>query len=200
VSNLDTITAFLRGKGLTPAQVAGVEGNLKVESNFSPTASNPREGAVGIAQWEGGRRTALQAYARAHGTTETDLSAQLGYLWQELQGPEHAALTALTGTTSAAQAATVFDQQFERSSAASLPARVAAANSLAGSADSAGGIWGGITTTAGQIAGAPAAAASAVLSGWQGGVLRIALLVAGAGTAAALVIVGAKETVKGSTA
>lgn len=193
-SNLDTITAFLRGKGLSPAQVAGVEGNLQVESNFNPAAANPKEGAIGIAQWEGGRRTALQNYARATGGSETDLNTQLGFLWSELTGSESNAYTQLLATSSASAAATVFDQYYERSSGSSRQKRVDAANAIADG--DTGGVWGGLSTTAGQIAGA--ASALNPLSGWQGSVLSIALKVAGAAACAALVIVGAKETVRGS--
>lgn len=52
----------------------------------------------------------------------------------------------------------------------------------------------GVATTAGQLA-----AAVNPLAGWQGDVLSIALKLAGAAACAALVIVGAKETVKGSS-
>lgn len=138
LQNQSAITAFLAGKGLTSAQIAGVEGNLQIESSGAPTAYNSREGAIGLAQWEGGRRTNLQHYAASLGTTETDLNAQLGFLWSELTGPEHGALVALTAATTPAAAATAFDQKYERSSAASLPARVAAAEAIA-----AGGIQGG---------------------------------------------------------
>lgn len=86
-SNESVIYGFLTGtEHLTAAQAAGVLGNLQVESGFSPTASNPGEGAIGIAQWEGGRRAALDRYAAAHGGKETDLAMQLGYLGQELAG------------------------------------------------------------------------------------------------------------------
>lgn len=126
----DQITAFLRGKGLTAAQIAGVEGNLQTESGFRSTASNPGEGAIGIAQWEGGRRTNLDAFAKAAGTSETDLQTQLAFMWSELTGSESGALTSLLATTNVTDAATVFDRQYERSSAASLPARVGNAQAI----------------------------------------------------------------------
>jgi predicted lipid-binding transport protein (Tim44 family) len=80
----------------------------------------------------------LRSYAAAQGKPATDLDTQLGFLWSELQGPEHGAFAALIAATTPAQAATVFDRQYERSSASSLPARIAAAEAIA-----AGGVSGG---------------------------------------------------------
>jgi hypothetical protein len=142
-SNLDRITAFLRSKGFTAAQIAGIEGNLQVESGLSSTAFNKREGAIGIAQWEGGRRTNLQKFAASSGTSETNLDTQLAFMWSELTGSESSALAAVHAAVTPQQAATAFDQKYERSAASSLPARVSAAVNIA-----AGGIVGG----SGQLA------------------------------------------------
>ena len=84
MSNLATIVSFFKSKGLPDYLIAGIVGNLSVESGFSPTAYNAGEGAIGLAQWEGGRRTALQQWAAAHGGTETDLQMQLSFLWHEM--------------------------------------------------------------------------------------------------------------------
>lgn len=139
VSNQSTITTFLRGKGLTTAQVAGVAGNLQIESGFSPTAYNPGEKAIGIAQWEGSRRTALQAYARKAGTSETDLKTQLGFLWHELTTSESGALAALRATSTPAAAAASFDKRYERSSGAARSARESAATVIARTLNGTGG-------------------------------------------------------------
>src|SRR5947209_6876715 len=117
-ANQAAITQFLANKGLTANQIAGIEGNLKVESGFDPTLPNRAEGAIGLAQWEGPRRTALDRYASSTGGSETNLNTQLGYLWSELMGPESSAYTALKQTSTPEAAATVWDQLFERSSGA----------------------------------------------------------------------------------
>lgn len=130
VSNESIIYGFLKSKGLTPAQIAGVLGNLQVESGFRTDAYNPGEGAIGIAQWEGGRRTNLQAYARARGLTETNLSAQLGYLWTELTGSYPGAYAHLRAATTPGQAATVWDAEFEVSSGEARGQRINFANSI----------------------------------------------------------------------
>lgn len=95
--------------GLTPAQAAGALGNAEVESGFDPTALNAREGAIGLFQWEGGRRAALDAYAAARGLAETDPAAQIGYLNTELAGPYAAVVNAIRGTSDPATAARLWD-------------------------------------------------------------------------------------------
>jgi hypothetical protein len=205
VSVLDTITSYLRGKGLTPAQIAGVEGNLKIESGLNPAASNPREGAIGLAQWEKGRRTRLQQFAAAHGGSETDLYTQLDFMWSELTGPESGALSALLATTTPAQAATVWDQKYERSAGTSRQARIDAANAYYSGTggDPSGGTSSGSTSGSG---GAPAWTAivpggglslaySGLKSQWANDAMSIGLKVLGVGTAVALVVVGAVHTV-----
>lgn len=137
MSNLSTIVSFLESKGLSKNAIAGVLGNLNVESGLNPSASNPNEGAIGIAQWEdgksgsAGRRSALRRYAAAHGTTETDLNAQLGFLWQEME--QRGTVAELQRASSPGEAAALFDQHFEVSSGAARTQRVQGANQYAAS-------------------------------------------------------------------
>jgi hypothetical protein len=88
--NTTAVWKFLRGKGFTPAQTAGIIGGLKGESGpgLNPSARNPSSGAIGIGQWLGGR---------ARGVRPGDLHGQLQHLWSELQGPERAALQRVKG-------------------------------------------------------------------------------------------------------
>lgn len=154
-SNADVIAQFLEAHGLSPAQTAGVLGNLEVESSFNPGASNPREGAIGIAQWENGRRSALDAFASATGGSETSLSTQLGYLWSELTGPYKSVLAEIKSTNNPATAAAYWDvgpggvnsgTGFENSSGSATGQREANAESIYQrliSGQSLGGIAGG---------------------------------------------------------
>lgn len=192
---LDEIMSYLEGTlHLTPAQAAGVAGNLTVESKLNPAASNPREGAIGIAQWEGGRRTALDRYAAATGGSETDLTTQLNYLWTELQGSESAAYQKLVATNDPGTAAAVFDQYYERSSGAARATRVADAQAIAagrpvttGATSSSSG--GGLNVAPAGFLGLPS------INDVGGLVMK-----AGAGLiAGALVIVGMNQAVKGSS-
>jgi Phage tail lysozyme len=142
-SNQATIGAFLAGKGLSAAQVAGVEGNLYVESGFDPTNVNPKEGAIGIAQWEGSRRTALRSYAARTGGSESSLTTQLGFMWNELTGSESSSLSRLRATTTPGDAAAVFDQYYERSSGEARATRIKKAQQFFGGASAGGSNSGG---------------------------------------------------------
>lgn len=128
-SGSSAIYKFLKAKGLTAPQIAGIMGNLQVESGFNPQAYNAGEGAIGIAQWELGRRQALQAYAAAHGGKETDLNIQLNYLWTELTQSYGSAYLQLRGATTAEQAATIWDSQYEGSAGTTRGQRISAAQS-----------------------------------------------------------------------
>lgn len=106
--NAEKAWFFLLGKGLTPPQVAGILGNLAVESGFDPfNQENGKaweDGGWGIAQWTGGRRNAIrdaviselgvQYYVPTEeagamiGTADEDrlLLFQLEYLYNESNG------------------------------------------------------------------------------------------------------------------
>lgn len=131
MSNLSTIVSFLEGKGVDSNDIAAILGNLNVESSLNPAASNSREGAIGLAQWEGVRREALQAFARQRGTSETDLGTQLNFLWQEMQ--QRGTLAEMQRVSSVGEKASLFDAHFEVSSGSTRNRRIQAAEQYAGS-------------------------------------------------------------------
>lgn len=102
--------------GLTREQAAGVVGNLAVESggDLDPTAIGDGGNALGIAQWNGPRKRALEAFAAQQGKPATDFGVQLQFLAHELRTSESRAFDTLRGTTTAADAALVFSRDFER--------------------------------------------------------------------------------------
>jgi len=144
---LDQINAFLSSLGLSKSATAGVDGNLYVESGLNPGAYNANEGAIGLAQWEGSRRTALQSYAAAQGASENSLAAQLGYLGQEVQS--RGLVAKLNAAGSPAQAAYVWASGFEGNNPSSDPARESAATAFAnGQPPATGGVaTAGFTTS-----------------------------------------------------
>lgn len=109
--NVRAAWQFLIGKGLTPAQAAGVIGSMQGESGpgLNPGATNPNGGAYGIAQWLGGRKTALTKRA-----DPGSLQTQLNYLWSELQGPERGSLKGLKAAHTPEGAAVAWQKLFER--------------------------------------------------------------------------------------
>jgi hypothetical protein len=136
------LAAFLKSKGLSSVAIEGILGNVQVESGFNPAAYNANEGAIGFAQWERGRRTALDAYAASRGTSETDPVTQENFLWSEATGPYAGTLAQLQAATDPAQAAAIWDQGYEGSSGSTRGQREAAAQNFA-----ANGITGGPATT-----------------------------------------------------
>ncbi len=83
-SNVEKIYNYLRAKGLTLNQAAGIMGNMKAESDFDPAAVEKGGTGIGIIQWSFGRNTALRQAAAAKGVPWQDLGFQLDYMWQEL--------------------------------------------------------------------------------------------------------------------
>lgn len=152
-TNQATIAARLKADlGLTDAQTAGVLGNLQTESNFNPGAYNAGEGAIGLAQWEGGRRTALDQYAARVGGAEQDLNTQIGFLEAELTGNYSGALANLKATSTPAAAAQVVQSQYEISAPQSLGQRQANANAIF-----AAGVGGGAAGSSAPATGPPTA-------------------------------------------
>lgn len=112
--------------GLTPAQSAGIVGNLMVESGgnteqLDTHAHNDISGTHdGIAQWDSGRWASLKQYVRENPITPDKrgdayyLGNQLAYLWHELKTTESSALHAIQNANTAQDAALQFQNEFER--------------------------------------------------------------------------------------
>lgn len=100
---------FLRDKGLTDNQSAGVCGVMKYESQFNTTIVNPTSGAYGIAQWLGTRKDNLMQKANYD-----TIKVQLNFLWSELQGSESASLTAIKQAQTIEAAVLAWLYKFER--------------------------------------------------------------------------------------
>jgi hypothetical protein len=127
--NAAQIYAYLTGTlGFTQAGAAGAMGNLEVESDFNPNAYNANENAHGLAQWEGGRGTNLEAYESAHGGVT--LANQLSFMAQELMSSYPTVLTAEQKATDPTAAAYEWDTVYEGSTAASIPQREANAQTI----------------------------------------------------------------------
>lgn len=125
------ILGYLQGTlGFSSAGAAGALGNLEVESGWNPTAANPNEGAIGIAQWEGGRRTSLDAYAAKTGGSEKSLGTQLGYLANELKNSYSGVLAYMRRATNPAAAAAEWDANYEGSAGTTRSARVSDAQTI----------------------------------------------------------------------
>jgi hypothetical protein len=79
--------------GYSPAQAAGVVGNLMQESTFMTNARNKGDGrdgsdSIGIGQWNCDRGRGLQSFAATNDMDPNKLDTQLDYLHHELQTRE----------------------------------------------------------------------------------------------------------------
>lgn len=114
---------YFRSVGWTPAQAAGIVGNLVAESNLIPTAKGdiglhaPKDVSIGIAQWYNGRKSErppnLMAFARKKGKAWYDFQTQLEFVNWELQKTGYGG-PALKKATTPTTAALVVHRQYEK--------------------------------------------------------------------------------------
>lgn len=106
---------FFIANGFTPAQAAGIVGNLQRESTIEidPTANNGTH--YGIAQWGGDRLIALKSYAASKGKDKSDFQLQLDFIIHELNTSENAAKRAINAASTVEAAAAAWNEQYERS-------------------------------------------------------------------------------------
>ena len=141
MANDKTIWDFLKNKGLNDYAVAGIMGNLHAESALNPknlqqtyekklgytddsyTAAVDNgsytnfvkdSAGYGLAQWTyWSRKQNLLSFAKAAGKSIGDLTTQLYFLWQELQGYK-GVMQVLNCATSVLEASNVVLMQYER--------------------------------------------------------------------------------------
>lgn len=139
--------AFLGNKPMTVNQVAGIIGNWSQESRLEPAiiqGGSPGPGAsnaeikaisgggraVGLAQWDGGRRTQLAEFAESKGSIWSDINTQLEFFKKELDGSEGANLIAggfNDQSKTAEELTDIFMAKFERAGIPHMENRIAAA-------------------------------------------------------------------------
>lgn len=104
---------YLTHNGLNPTGAAAVMGNLEQESSIDPNTPGG-----GLAQWGGSRYRALQQYAASRGLSVNSLTAQLGYLMQEIRaGGDGVTVDSLNNEPSPEAGALDFSNNFERPAA-----------------------------------------------------------------------------------
>ena len=122
---------FFMQQGWTPEQAAGIVANLQAESgqNLNPAAFYAKEQSYGIAQWRGSRQ---QDFQRVMGRpiNGSSLDDQLKFVQWELTNTEKRAGARLKAAKSAAEAAAIIDQYYERSSGIHRDKRIQLAKNL----------------------------------------------------------------------
>jgi len=132
-ANADAAMKFFMSAGWSKEQAAGIVGNLQVESgqNLNTAAVGDGGKAKGIAQWHPDRQADFQRIMGKDVMSAT-LEEQLRFVDWELKNTEKSAGDKLRAAASAAQAAQMVDQFYERSSGGAIGNRIASANALAG--------------------------------------------------------------------
>lgn len=115
----DQIVKFFKNKGLTTSQAAGIAGNIQVESGFSTTAVGDGGTSHGLAQWHKERYQKLLNWSSKNNADPKSATAQLEFLWHELNTTESRALSQLKKQTNPRDAAYIFAKYFERPSSIS---------------------------------------------------------------------------------
>jgi LysM repeat protein len=125
---------FFTSQGWTPEQAAGLVANLQAESydRLDPAALGDKGRGYGIAQWHGPRQ---QKFEEIIGVPlkGSSLEDQLKFVQWELtnsKSAERQAGNRLKSATTAAEAAAVIDEFYERSSGIHRQRRIAKANAL----------------------------------------------------------------------
>lgn len=110
MSNAPIVYRRLIELGYSPAQAAGVIGNLKQESGFNldPNVVGDKGTAFGIAQWRGPRYEALQNFARSAGKDWRDPVLQTDFIDYELKNSERRAGDLLRSARTPEEAAKAF--------------------------------------------------------------------------------------------
>lgn len=107
---------FLMANGFTRNQTAGIMGNLQQEHGFN---TSDVRGGLGIAQWVGGRRSALMARGNY-----LDINVQLQFMLDELNGSNAHAGAAVRASATIEQAVRAFQNLYERCGICNEGARV----------------------------------------------------------------------------
>lgn len=157
---MSTKFKFLGDKPMSLNQAAGIIGNWSQESNVNPKIVQVGSGlsvdmsnsalagvsgggkAVGLAQWDGARRTALAKFADKQGKHWTDINVQLEYLKTELEGYEGSGLIAggfNDKSKTAKELVLIFEEKFERAGKPNMEGRYKGAEEFLKNFDGNGG-------------------------------------------------------------
>lgn len=129
--NASVIKAGLVERGMPEHIAKGFVMNFEDESNFDPGVNEASplvpgsRGGFGLAQWTGPRRVALEAFAAEKGLPADDMNVQMDFLMTELQGPESAAWSKISGAGNAGEAGAAVVNEFLRPAEAHRSAREA---------------------------------------------------------------------------
>jgi len=129
--NAKTALDFFIGQGWSPEQAAGLVANLQAESGqkLDPNIFGDGGAGYGIAQWHGSRQRDFQRVMNKP-LKGSSLEDQLKFVQWELTHSEKRAGSRLKDAKTAAEAAAIVDQYYERSSGIHRDKRIKLAQNL----------------------------------------------------------------------
>jgi len=137
--NAAIVANRLKEAGYTKGQIAGVLGNIQLESGFNPRVNEGGvvgapvgKGGFGFVQWTGGRQQNLINFAKQSKMDPGDPNFQASFLLHELRGPEKRADESLRGAVSPEESARRFLVDFERAGISKTKQRQEAARQIYG--------------------------------------------------------------------
>lgn len=113
-SPAETFRRELLAGGLPSHVVDGIMMNGHDESGFNPAAVGDNGNALGILQWNGPRKRALEDFAASMGASPTDPLIQAKFTLYELNGSERAAYARMLATKTPGEAGAAFVNFYER--------------------------------------------------------------------------------------
>lgn len=114
VSAPKIVMTFLKNKGFSTSQAAGIAGNMQIESGFDPKAVGDSGTSFGIVQWHGVNGDNLKKWCEKNGYAWDSMNGQLEFLWWELKNHQATTMSALKTQSNPRDAAYVFAKMFER--------------------------------------------------------------------------------------
>lgn len=108
------VVGGLTARGMPEHIAIGFAMNFKDESAFNPGVIGDNGASLGLAQWYGPRKKALETFAASRGMPATDPNVQLDYLIHELGGPQSAAWQKIKNAKTPQEAAMLILNEFER--------------------------------------------------------------------------------------
>jgi len=105
---------YFKGRGFSGVQAAAWVGNFQQESALNPGAIQRGGPGRGLAQWGGGRFTALQQFAARRKKPWQDMQTQLDFVWHELMGTESTAYRAIRAARTLKAAVDAIGRLYER--------------------------------------------------------------------------------------
>ena len=127
------IAKKLEKMGWSPEHAAGIAGSLMQESGGNPAAVNPKSGAYGVGQWLGSRVNDYKAWSGGQDLNGSSLDDQLRFMTYEMrEGNEKSAGMKLLATKTAADAAAIHGNLYERAGAEEMNTgkRISYANAI----------------------------------------------------------------------